>query len=39
MQDHMVERYTQGRAPEMPITFTTSLIGMHPVARLTPPTP
>lgn len=39
MQDHMVERYTQGRAPEMPITFTTSLIGMHPVARPTPPTP
>lgn len=32
MQEHMQTRHAQGRAPQMPITFTTSLIGMHPSA-------
>lgn len=40
MQDHMMARYAGHQRPDMPITFTTSLIGMMPTdPPITRPTP
>lgn len=40
MQDHMMARHASHQPPDMPITFTTSLIGMKPADQaLTRPTP